>query len=409
MNVGRRTEVVNWPAYSILSLLGIVAVTVLAAVTKLWVLTAIPIGFLFGFFLQKGDLCGSSAFSETIMMRDPRKMVGLWILIVVAMLGFSALDLLGWVKLNPKPLQYLNYIVGGVIFGVGMVLAGGCISGCLYKGAAGNLNSIVALLGIPAGVMMVEFGPLKTLNVGMSKYVVKMADSGPVSLFALTGLPFWLLALLFAVATLVIVVVLRKRKASGAHVQTDSRPWLERAMTRPWRPWIAGVAIGLLMIPAYLSSAASGRNYPLGVTHGVMQAGLLLVDNGFTYVYTSGQAPTVKPAEAGNPAATPKPGGKKVVWWLVAVSLSLIVGSWVSARMSGQARLLPKPPDEILFALFGGLLVGIGAAFAAGCVVGNIMSGWALMSVGMILFGVVTVLANWATTYFYLMGGQSGR
>jgi hypothetical protein len=39
-------------------------------------------------------------------------------------------------------------------------------------------------------------------------------------------------------------------------------------------------------------------------------------------------------------------------------------------------------------------------------VVGNIMSGWALMSVGMILFGVVTILANWITSYFYLLGGQ---
>lgn len=37
--------------------------------------------------------------------------------------------------------------------------------------------------------------------------------------------------------------------------------------------------------------------------------------------------------------------------------------------------------------------------------VGNIMSGWALMSIGTVLFGVVVVLANWVTTYFYLMGG----
>ena len=68
-----------------------------------------------------------------------------------------------------------------------------------------------------------------------------------------------------------------------------------------------------------------------------------------------------------------------------------------------------KPPDEILFALFGGLLVGIGAAFARGCVVGNIMSGWALMSIGTIVFGIVTILANWVTTYIYMMGGQKTK
>jgi hypothetical protein len=49
-------------------------------------------------------------------------------------------------------------------------------------------------------------------------------------------------------------------------------------------------------------------------------------------------------------------------------------------------------------------LVGAGAALATGCVIGNILSGLALMSVGMLLFGVVTVLANWATTLVYLRG-----
>jgi hypothetical protein len=55
-------------------------------------------------------------------------------------------------------------------------------------------------------------------------------------------------------------------------------------------------------------------------------------------------------------------------------------------------------------AALGGFLVGTGAALATGCVIGNILSGWALMSVGMVVFAVVTVLANWATTWLYLRG-----
>jgi len=401
---------VNWRAYAILSLIALAAITVIAAFTKVWVLAAIPIGFLFGFFLQKGDLCGSSAFSETIMMRDPRKMIGLWILIVVAMLGFAALDLLGWVKLNPKPLIYLNYIIGGVIFGIGMVLAGGCISGCLYKGAAGNLNSIIALLGVPVGVMLVEYGPLNAFHLWMKKHVLSTAAGEKVSLFAITGLPFWVLALFFAILTMVFVAVFRKRRTRSVQTgQGNGKPLFERAMTGPWKPWIAGVAIGLLMIPAYLSSAASGRNYPLGVTHGVMQAELLFIEKDIVHVYSTQPASAGQQNTAGSPSLAQKPGAKKIVWWLVAGVLSLMPGSWVSARMSGRARLLPKPPDEILIALLGGVMIGTGAAFAGGCVVGNIMSGWALMSVGTILFGVVVVLANWATTYFYMMGGQSGR
>ena len=84
----------------------------------------------------------------------------------------------------------------------------------------------------------------------------------------------------------------------------------------------------------------------------------------------------------------------------------MIAGSFSSARLSGQAHLLPKPPDQIVWAILGGFLVGAGAAFATGCVIGNILSGWALMSVGNLLFGVIVILANWLTTWLYLMGAD---
>jgi uncharacterized membrane protein YedE/YeeE len=58
-------------------------------------------------------------------------------------------------------------------------------------------------------------------------------------------------------------------------------------------------------------------------------------------------------------------------------------------------------------AFIGGLLVGAGAAFAGGCIVGNIMSGVALMSVGNMLFAAIVVLANWATTYLYMRGWRA--
>ena len=100
------------------------------------------------------------------------------------------------------------------------------------------------------------------------------------------------------------------------------------------------------------------------------------------------------------------PPGKKISWWLIALVTSIIAGSWVSARSSGKARLIAKPPEQVVISFIGGLLVGIGAAIATGCVIGNIISGIALMSVGMVVFAVATILANWATTYFYLMGGS---
>jgi len=280
-----------------------------------------------------------------------------------------------------------------------MVLAGGCVSGCLFKAASGNLNSIAALIAIPVGIALVEHGPLKGLNASLRASVIKTADGSALSLPAVTGLPYWTLAVLFAAVT--VAMIARRRRQATEAPPTPTGSGLERALTRPWRPWQAGIAIGLLGMLAYLSSSASGRNYPLGVTHGVLHAQILLTDVDVNHVY---QKASAKPAPA--PAAAPTtPPSKKVVWWLVLLVGSLMLGSFFSARLSGQARLLPKPPEQTVVALLGGFLVGAGAAIAGGCVIGNILSGWALMSLGTVLFGVVTLLANWTTTYLYLMGG----
>jgi hypothetical protein len=163
------------------------------------------------------------------------------------------------------------------------------------------------------------------------------------------------------------------------------------------------------VIPAYLSSASSGRNYPLGVTHGVLQAELLVIDKNFNHLWEKPSQPNTSntiadPTDAVTPSAVQKPQGKKIVWWLVLLVSSLVIGSFVSSKLSGQAKLLPKPPEQTIIAFFGGILVGSGAAIGGGCVIGNILSGWALLSVGTIVFGVFTILSNWGMTYLYLRG-----
>jgi hypothetical protein len=410
---------IHWRAYALVATLGMILLTIIAAVTRVWVLTAIPVGFLFGFFLQKGSLCGAAALSEVVVFRDRAKVAGIWIAIVVSMIGFAAIEAMGWVQLAPKPMIWVSALVGGVLFGVGTVLAGGCISGCLFKAAEGNLNSMAALGGIALGVGIVETGPLHGVHVAMMANVVKATGGKPVTIASLTGLPYWVLALLIAGVTGAVVIWMRQHRRQPNRVQPDAvpKPWL----TRTWKPWQAGLAIGILAVPAYLSSAATGRNYPLGVTHGVLQSYQLLTETNLKHVW---RAPVALVAPVATPAASlaapvassvptpqlpapslpPAQPAKVINWWLVAVVLSLPLGSWASARMSGPVKLLPRPPEQTVIAFFGGVLVGIGAAFATGCVVGNILSGWALMSVGMLIFGVATALGNWAASYLYLVG-----
>ncbi len=391
---------------AVVSLL-LAGVTAVAVVTRLWLLTAVPIGFLFGFFLERSDLCGASAFSEVVLMRDWRKLFGIWVVIVVSMVVFALGDALGLIRLNPKPLFWAGALIGGVIFGAGIVLAGGCISGVLFKAGQGNVSSMAALAGVPLGIAGVLYGPLHEAHVHLKTLLVAGADGQVPTLPRLTGIPYWLLALLFAAVTLVLAIVIaRRRNASAAsRCGSGNRPKGGLTLGRAWRPWQSGIAIGLLALAAYVSSAASGRNYPLGTAEGVVGLALMAVDTPDEVVW---QAP--RKASAGGRAAAKGPSAasesprKRVVLWMVLLAVMMVVGSHWSARLRGSFKLLPKPPDETIIAFFGGVMVGAGAALGSGCIVGHIMSGVALMSIASILFFAAVLLSNWVTTRLYLMG-----
>lgn len=402
----------NWKLYGAAGLVLVIGALGLSVGTGMWVYSAVAVGLLFGFFLQKGDLCGASAFSEVVTMKDTAKVWGLWACIVTCMVGFAVLDQLSLVQLNPKPFIWVSYVVGGLVFGVGMVLAGGCVSGSLFKAGNGHLTSLAALPGIALGVALVEHGPLSGLNRSMKSLVIKTSDGGPITLSSLTGLPFWALALIIAVLT-VAFAIMRKRpgrtREEGSKASAGGLSLKRIVTSRHWKPWQAGIAIGILAAFGYLSSASSGRNYPLGVTHGVYHAQLLLTESDLVHVWKKAPSPSPVGRPGPAPQAAPAVPRKKVSWWLVAEIMGIVAGAWIAGRASGQGRLLAKPPEQVLTAFAGGCLVGAGAGFAKGCVVGNIMSGWALMSLGTVVFGIVAILANWATSWVYLLGAPTSN
>jgi uncharacterized membrane protein YedE/YeeE len=321
---------------------------------------------------------------------------------------------------------WLSAIIGGAIFGVGIVLGGGCVSGCLYKAATGNINSMASVLTIPLGVSLVWYGPLKQWNEYLLTFVIKSDKGKAVSLYSLTGLPYWALALIFAIPTFVYsIAYLNKNKKNSVAARNKS---LSNIFTKSWKPWQAGIAIGILATFGYLSSVSTGRNYPIGITHGVAHTYLLISDSNVEHNWgipkkietmsnplektkteppiSSVQNTNSSAGQTTIPSKKAEPQKKVIIWWAILIDLGLVVGSFVSGRMSGQARLLPKPPEQTVIAMLGGFLIGIGAAVATGCVIGNILSGWALMSVGMIIFGITVLAFNWITTYLYLMGGE---
>ena len=350
------TESKPWRRDVTLSLLLLALLTAAAWWTRLWVLTAVPVGFLFGFLLQKGDLCGASAFSEVVLARDWRKTFGLWVAIVVSMVGFAVIAELGWVRLAPKPMFWLNYVVGGALFGTGTVLAGGCISGCLFKAGAGNLNSMAALTGMPLGIGMVEYGALNAVHRSMMTHVVTSGTGGPVTLTSVTGLPYWGLAVGFAGATAAGVLVHRARRPvpparrSPAGSATAHRPMETVAGGTGHRP-AGGARVPVLCRHRPELPAGRDPRRPPGVRAADRQSDRARLEAGAGGHRGPAATATAAPrprrvAGVPEPARCRRRRPKPINWWLVRVVVGMVPGAWVAARLSGVARLANAIPSK---------------------------------------------------------------
>ena len=106
---------------------------------------------LFGAIAQRTQFCAMGAVSDIVTMSDWTRM-RMWAMAVgVAIIGFYTLAVLG--QIDPVKTLYasgrfiwLSALVGGLLFGFGMVLASGCGSKTLVRIGGGNLKSVVVFL-----------------------------------------------------------------------------------------------------------------------------------------------------------------------------------------------------------------------------------------------------------------------
>ena len=104
-------------------------------------------GFIYGLILQYGRFCFASAFRDLFAVGVPRMVVG--IMIATILFGFTAslVTVTGASTFHPAPFG-IHAFIGGLFFGWGMVFAGGCASGSLYKTGEGNGVAAMVILSI---------------------------------------------------------------------------------------------------------------------------------------------------------------------------------------------------------------------------------------------------------------------
>jgi hypothetical protein len=176
-----------------------------------------------------------------------------------------------------------------------------------------------------------------------------------------------------------------------AYVQ-DEGSWLRR---KAWSPYVAGVVIGLLQVPAFLLIETA-----LGASSSYVTVGGLL-------------ASAVDPAAtqidyiARHVAATAKN------WWQVALVIGIALGAFVSMKISGAKRQAISPvwsralgtasPAARYAVAFGaGFVMLVGARIADGCTSGHGLSGVAQLAVSSTIAVAAMFVGGIATAFLVL-------
>ena len=110
------------------------------------------LGIGLGFALEKSRFCFVAAFRDPLLTGVTALTQAVILLTGVSIFGFALVAGLGrGYILNVYPLG-INTLVGGLLFGIGMVLAGGCASGILMRIGEGFAMQMLALAGVLVGV-----------------------------------------------------------------------------------------------------------------------------------------------------------------------------------------------------------------------------------------------------------------
>uniref|UniRef100_A0A7C3MGN4 YeeE/YedE family protein n=1 Tax=Dictyoglomus thermophilum TaxID=14 RepID=A0A7C3MGN4_DICTH len=319
------------------------------------------VGILFGVVLQRSRMCFNSAFRDVKFSKDNYLLKMAALAILVETIGFHLVASLGFIKLNPLPFIPLAQIVGGFLFGMGMVLAGGCASGVTYRIGEGYITSILAGLSFGITASAVRGGKLNFVNSWFGKPItVNLQDPGIYNavdgkvnptLATLLGINPWIIAIIWAIILAIYIwgTKTTERQTTGLNYITG------------------GIALGIVGIIGYLSQ----KTYALGITGGWIN---LL------------RATTTETSYN----------------WIGMEVLGIIVGAFISTLAYKEFKLrVPKDPKTYVQVIAGGILMGFGAGVAAGCNIGHVLSGLPHLALSSILATIFFVLGNWFM-YWYL-------
>ena len=106
-------------------------------------------GVVLGIIIQRTRFCFVRAFREPFMTGNAEMTKAVALAVMISVIGFAILkwtDLREW-ETFVFPAFWLGSLIGGIIFGIGMTISGGCASGSLWRAGEGHIKLWVSLVG----------------------------------------------------------------------------------------------------------------------------------------------------------------------------------------------------------------------------------------------------------------------
>jgi len=342
------------------------------------------LGFILGLVVTKTNFCTMGAVSDWVNIGDLSRFKSWMLAAAVAILGVTILNYLSFFDINDSRIPYRNsmfawprYIIGGLMFGIGMTYASGCGNKVLIRVGGGNLKSLVVLLvaGTMAYIMTrTDFYGI-IFHSWMNPISLDLAQIGIIdqslptiisSIFSINNSTHFNLILGVTVSSIMIFMIFK----SGKFIQSFDNVF-------------SGIIVGSVIVIAWLlTGGVTGQEW--------IEANDFLDDplpsvgmQSFTFINPMGETLIF----AGNAA------NSYYLTFGVTALLSVIIGSFVYSILSKNFRIewfLSR--QDFIRHIIGAVLIGIGGVLAMGCTIGQGVTGISTLAIGSFITLIFIIL-----------------
>ena len=344
--------------------------------TTLLIYTSI-LGFILGYVVNKTNFCTMGAVSDLVNIGDSSRFKAWLLAIATAIVGVTLLEYMSIVDIDDSRIPYRNsvffwprYILGGIMFGIGMTLASGCGNKILIRIGGGNIKSIFVLIvaGLMALLMtrtdfygLLFHSWMNPISPDLAK--LGISDQSIQTMFSsIIGIEPNNMIIVILVPATVSILLLKYIFSSYSKLSSDNI--------------LSGIVVGLVVTFAWLISGG---------------------ELGQAWIENNDFLDTPYPSVGVQSFTFINPMGELLIYsssvfdsfyltFGVTTLISTVFGSFIYALISKNLRLEWFANKHDFYRhLLGAVLIGIGGVLSLGCTIGQGVTGVSTLALGSII------------------------